>query len=111
MAAPRASVTHQADGADDHVVERLRRPLLLPEQVADHRPRRLGLGGAASRMTTTALVVVDEALAELVALLGEGGELPRRPPQVQQPQHRNEVVPVRRPVAACAASVIPPSSP
>ena len=98
MAAPRASVTHQADGADDHVVERLRRPLLLPEQVADHRPRRL-LRWGATRVAPP--VLVDEALAEPVARLGERGEPLRRPPEVQQP-------PAAAPAGSLAGWLPPP---
>lgn len=85
------TLTHQADRADDHVGVRFRRPLLLPEQVPNHRSRcqrrcRIISDSTGDIMTVVkASVLVDETLAELVPLLGQAGEPPPRPSKVQQP--------------------------
>jgi hypothetical protein len=86
---------HQADGTDDHISVGFRRLLLLPEQVPDHRPRLVVVNGPfAFVVVLKAPVIVDEALAKLVPLLGQAGEPLPRPPEVQQPQKRQEVLPV-----------------
>jgi hypothetical protein len=97
-------LTHQAHGANDHVVEMLRRLLLLllllPEQVPEHRPRSLPsvffVVSATGVTVTPPPVVVEDALAELSPCLGDAGEPPSRPPEVQHPENRQGVVPVRR---------------